>query len=204
MPIPRPIRAAALAGAAFAVAAASSSPRGREADARLFGAANRHRGPGADAFFTGVTEMGSIYASAGAAAALAATGNRRAAAHALGAACGMWTLGQVLKRAVNRPRPYDAGLPDIRQLIARPKGTSWPSSHPAVLTAFTQTAARTLGLGAGARAALGALSGTVALSRVALGVHYPSDVLSGVLFGRAVALVASPDADPGRRGSSGR
>jgi undecaprenyl-diphosphatase len=195
MSISRPLRAAALAGAAFAVAAASSSPRGRETDARLFGEANRHRGPGADAFFAGVTELGSIYASTGAAVALAVTGNRRAAAHALGAACGMWTLGQVLKRVVNRPRPYDADIPGSRQLIARPKGTSWPSSHPAVLTAFTQTAARTLCLASGARAALGALSGTVALSRVALGVHYPSDVVSGVLFGRAVALIASPDPD---------
>jgi membrane-associated phospholipid phosphatase len=72
-------------------------------------------------------------------------------------------------------------------MIAEPNGTSWPSSHPAVLTTFTRVAARELGLGAVSSAALTALDGAVAASRVYLGVHYPSDVGSGLLFGRAVA-----------------
>ena len=72
-------------------------------------------------------------------------------------------------------------------MIAEPHGTSWPSSHPAVLTTFTRVAARELGIGALGRAALAGLDVSVAASRVALGVHYPSDVASGVLFGRAVA-----------------
>ena len=72
-------------------------------------------------------------------------------------------------------------------MIAEPHGTSWPSSHPAVLTTFTRVAARELGIGSFGRAALTALDASVAASRVALGVHYPSDVASGLLFGRAVA-----------------
>jgi membrane-associated phospholipid phosphatase len=193
---PRVARAGALAAAALGVAAASSTRVGRRLDARGFGYANRHRSPALDALLSGITELGSIYASAGAAAALALAGRRRPAARALVAAGGMWLLGQVLKKVVFRPRPYDARpeIEGLRLLIDRPRGSSWPSSHPAVLVAFSATAADLLELRRGAWIGIGALAGAVAASRVGLGVHYPSDVVGGLLLGRAVSLLASPDA----------
>jgi membrane-associated phospholipid phosphatase len=103
----------------------------------------------------------------------------------MAAAAAMWLLGQGLKQFVRRPRPYDAGR--SRRLVDKPNGTSWPSSHPAVLLAFLTVAARRLGLTRGERAALDLLASTVAVSRVYVGVHYPSDVVGGVLLGRAVA-----------------
>jgi membrane-associated phospholipid phosphatase len=174
------------AGAAFIGRAALRTTEGPAVDGELFALVNAGRGPLADGLLGGVTELGSLYAAAAAAAALAITGRRRAATSALAAASGTWLLGQGAKKLVVRPRPHDAN-PGTRMVIARPKGSSWPSSHPAVLTAFTHVAARELGLGAASRAGLAALDVSVASSRVYLGVHYPSDVASGLLMGRAVA-----------------
>ena len=185
-------------GAAAAVGRRSSTPEGREVDAELFDALNRGHGPEADRFFTAITELGSLWAAAGAAGVLALAGRRRAAASALGAAGLTWLAGQGLKRVANRPRPYEADGDGTRLLVGPPHGSSWPSSHPAVLSTFMAVAARDLGLGNAARTGLSALGLSVAASRVYVGVHYPSDVVSGLLLGRAVARVW-PGRSPGRR-----
>jgi undecaprenyl-diphosphatase len=181
-------RAATLTAAALAVELLSSSERGTRIDRRLFHAVNRGGGTVIDRLFAGVTELGSITASAGAAGVLTASGRRRAALSGIGAAGAMWLVGQGLKRAYLRVRPYDA-LPDVvRLLIGRPTGTSWPSAHPATLLAFLTVTGEELGLSRAERAAVAALAGLVAVSRVYLGVHYPSDVVAGLLLGRAVGL----------------
>jgi len=130
-----------------------------------------------------------MYAAGAAAAAVFLAGRRGAALRALGAAGATWCAGQVLKKIVDRPRPYLVDAAGTRRMIAMPAGTSWPSSHPAVLTAFTRVAARELSLGPVSRAALTGLDLTVGTSRVYLGVHYPSDVAGGLLMGRAIAAL---------------
>jgi membrane-associated phospholipid phosphatase len=85
-----------------------------------------------------------------------------------------------------RLRPYETGAPN-RLLIGKPRGASWPSSHPAVLLTFVLVAGRDLGLSRTARATLTGLAWVVGASRVYLGVHYPSDVGGGLLVGRALA-----------------
>jgi undecaprenyl-diphosphatase len=176
----------ALIGVALRVGRWSSGREGREVDAELFGEGNRDRGPGPDRFFTGVTELGSIWAASAAAGVLALSGRRRAAAEGFAAAGAAWLVGQGLKRVANRPRPYEANREGTRVLIVPPHASSWPSSHPMVLAAFTSVAGRELGLGATARTGLIALATSVAASRVYVGVHYPSDVVSGLLIGRAI------------------
>jgi membrane-associated phospholipid phosphatase len=182
------------AGAVVVGVSATRVDEGPEVDRELFELLNRGHGEAADRWFSAVTELGSLYASGAAAGVLVATGRRRVAASAFAAAGVTWLLGQGLKRLTLRSRPYAAAPDRTRRLIAEPKGTSWPSSHPAVLTAFTRVAARELGVGAVTRLLLTGTDLSVAASRVYLGVHYPSDVASGLLIGRAVARVW-----PGRR-----
>jgi undecaprenyl-diphosphatase len=169
--------------------------RGCDLDRRLFRVLNRDRGPAVDRVFGFVTELGSIWAAAGAAAVLSMRGRRREGLDALGAAATMWLIGQGAKRLFARPRPYDA-LEDARRLIGRPSGTSWPSSHPAVLLSFVTVAGRNLDVPSEARSALAGLAGTVGLSRVVLGVHFPADVVGGLLLGRGVADLWSAVVSP--------
>lgn len=106
-----------------------------------------------------------------------------------------------LKKIVARSRPCNC-LEGVRALVfTAPSDYSFPSGHASGSAAFcvflaivvvkaTPTNAtereRTLRrLGA---AALIALALCVGLSRIALGVHFPADVLSGAMLGAAVGL----------------
>jgi len=181
------LKALALAGGVAAVGVAAARPSGRELDAALFADVNAGHGAAADRAFAEITELGSLYAAGAAAGALVLLGRRSAGVRALAAAGTTWIAGQLLKQAVDRPRPYLADAAGTRRMIAAPAGTSWPSSHPAILTTFTRVAARELALSAPSRAALTCLDLAVATSRVYLGVHYPSDVMGGLLLGRSIA-----------------
>jgi membrane-associated phospholipid phosphatase len=191
-------RTALLIAGALVLAVATIRGRGRQLDDRLFGWANsRFEHPNLDRFFGGITELGSLWASVSAGAALAVAGRRREAGDAVGAAGAMWAVGQALKKTFARVRPYEANLPrPIRLLIGKPKGESWPSAHPATLLAFVTVAGRDLELARPARRALAGLAGLVGASRVYLGVHYPADVAGGLLLGRAVADVWSRTISP--------
>jgi membrane-associated phospholipid phosphatase len=164
-------------------------------DRRLYRAMNGGGNGLTDAFFKGVTELGSLWASVGASLALSRAGRRREALDALGAAGTAWLLGQALKKVWRRPRPYQ-NLADARRMIDGPRGSSWPSSHPAVLLAFVMVAGRNLGASRGVRAGMAGLAGVVGLSRVSLGVHYPADVAGGLVLGFGVADLWSTAVSP--------
>jgi membrane-associated phospholipid phosphatase len=186
-------RTLTLVAASIAVGELTSWERGRRLDLAAFRAINRGHGPGADAVFSSVTELGSLWAAAAASATLLAGGDRRVAVRTAAIAGFTWLAGQGMKRAIGRPRPYESDPSGTRRLIGRPPRSSWPSSHAAVFAAYATVLGRDLGVDRPTGRCLDGLACAVAASRVYLGVHYPSDVVSGILLGRALADAAGED-----------
>lgn len=161
------------------------SERLQRADVRL-GEAVRWAGcPALDRVVVATTDLGSLYAAAGCAAALAAAGRRRAAVDVLGVGLTAWQVAQRNKRRVLRRRPYEAE--GVRRLIRRPSGSSFPSGHAAVGAAMFAVLAHHARGRPYRRRVFGTLSAYVPLTRVYVGVHYPTDVLGGAGLGLALA-----------------
>jgi len=93
----------------------------------------------------------------------------------------------LIKRVVRRPRPHH---PAVVVNVATPSRLSFPSAHATSTTAASMLLARTTGLPLPVF-----LVPPMALSRLVLGVHYPTDVLMGVAVGAAVAKAVGTIAD---------
>ncbi len=92
----------------------------------------------------------------------------------------------VIKPAVHRPRP--APTPAALALTPEwPTSWSFPSGHASSSFAAAYALGR---VWPAARVPLWALAIGISVSRLYLGVHYPTDVLAGALFGLAVAWFA--------------
>jgi membrane-associated phospholipid phosphatase len=100
-----------------------------------------------------------------------------------GVVASSYALNTGIKLVVRRPRPE---LPGLKPLTSVVTGLSFPSAH--ATTSFA--AARTYGSLAPA-APLYAVAVLIALSRIYLGVHYPSDIVAGAVLGTALAAAAS-------------
>lgn len=142
-----------------------------------------------------VTWAGSLWVLAPLAAicclALLRIGLRREALAVALSLGGGWLLWVLVKLLVSRPRPPVEHLQAV-------SGSSFPSGHATQASAFWLSLVLAL-RSAGASSAATALAATLALllvmavaaSRVYLGVHYPGDVIAGVLLGASWATVVS-------------
>lgn len=91
----------------------------------------------------------------------------------------------IIKHIVKRKRPF-YGDDDKELLISRPITYSFPSGHTAssfaVATVFIKT-------DNAASLEIMLLACLIAFSRIYLGVHYPSDVIGGVIIGTLCGLI---------------
>ncbi|ACC43775.1 PAP2 superfamily protein [Mycobacterium marinum] len=92
----------------------------------------------------------------------------------------------VIKRVVRRKRPHD---PAVTVNVGTPSKLSFPSAHATSTAAAAILLSRAAGVPEAAGAAV--LVPPMALSRILLGVHYPSDVAAGIAVGASVAAIAA-------------
>jgi undecaprenyl-diphosphatase len=95
-------------------------------------------------------------------------------------------IAQVIVHVWDRPRPFVAHPGIAHLFVSHSSDASFPSDHATAAFAIAVSIflrSRRIGLIALAMAVV------VAVGRVAVGVHYPSDVLGGAALGTAVALL---------------
>lgn len=137
------------------------------------------RGERAVASFSRTGEHGAVWLALGLAGQLADRHRRACWRSATASVLCAYALNTALKLLVRRRRPRLAGLPPLTDT---PTQMSFPSAHAATSFAGARAYSR-VGL---PRLPLYALAAGLSVSRVYLGVHYPSDVIGGALLGTAV------------------
>jgi undecaprenyl-diphosphatase len=101
-------------------------------------------------------------------------------------------VNQLIARAWDRPRPYEAHA-DAHTWVARSHDPSFPSDHA---SAAFGIAFAVLMFDRLAGTLFVVAAGLIGLGRVLVGVHYPGDVLAGLLVGLGCALVVVKLARP--------
>ena len=144
-----------------------------------------------DSFFLVVTKIAGSYGQLWvivAAVLLVFKKTRKAGVAVLLAYAAVFLIGQYgLKNLVSRPRPCQIDL-DFALLVDRPSSSSFPSTHSAwafgaATAVFMQH--KKSGIAAFIAAAL------IAFSRMYLFLHFPTDVLAGIVLGIALGMLAN-------------
>jgi membrane-associated phospholipid phosphatase len=136
------------------------------------------------ASFSRLGEHGFIWLALGAVGQVADQRRRARWRAATATVAATYVLNTLVKLLVRRRRPE---LEDLPALTGTPTQLSFPSAHASTSFAGALSYSR-LGV---PRAPLLGLALALSASRVYLGVHYPSDVIGGALFGSAVAHLRS-------------
>ncbi len=139
------------------------------------------------ALFSRLGDWGAVWIALAVLLLLTPRTRRAGAALALSLAAEVLCCNLILKPLCARPRPCDVNSA-VALAVPRPPGYSFPSGH----TGAAFAAAVSLRLsGRGAWIPALVLACLIALSRLYLYVHYPSDVLAGALLGAAAGWLGS-------------
>lgn len=117
---------------------------------------------------------------------LAATGAWRSTRRMLASVSAVYLVTEVTGRVWHRARPFQQDS-TIRPLVRHAGARSFPSRHVAAAVAMAEVA-RPIHQGIGRT--MGLVAGLLALSRVAAGLHYPSDAIGGVILGIVIGRLA--------------
>src|SRR4051812_21747515 len=138
--------------------------------------------------YVNATEL--LFAAMLAVAFLLVGGHRRRATQRAAVAAGLsagvaLAIAQVVARLVDRPRPFVADPHAVHLFAQHAADPGFPSDHATAAFAIGVALLlrrRTWGV------VVLALATVLAVGRVAMGVHYPSDVIAGALLGTLVAV----------------
>jgi len=135
------------------------------------------------AAFSRLGEQAMLWMALSAAGAALDPDNRPVYKRAAKTIFGTYACNQLIKVAVRRRRPRLEGLPPLAGTLS---GLSYPSAHAATSFAGARMLAQVL-----PATPLYATAVGLVLSRLYLGLHYPSDVLAGGALGASIAELAS-------------
>ena len=93
----------------------------------------------------------------------------------------------IVKNIVQRPRPF-VTFTDLQIIIPTPSEFSFPSGHTSSSFAAAAVFYRHLPKKIGLPSVI--LAGMIGFSRLYVGVHYPTDVIAGVLMGILLSYLA--------------
>ncbi|MGQ4402051.1 phosphatase PAP2 family protein [Streptomyces hayashii] len=133
-------------------------------------------------------EHGALWIAAGALGAFVDGPRRTVWLRATALTAGAHVASMGLKRIVRRPRPAH-----VEPLVRTAGRHSFPSSHAA------SAAAAAVAYGTLGAYAVPPLAAAMCLSRLVVGVHYPSDVAAGAALGALTARLGARWAKGGRR-----
>ena len=163
---------------------------GQRLDAWVFLYINFHgrRPPWLDRAMLAFTQLGSAFAPLLLGLAMFASGNSGLAYELLAGSLALALTVELAKIIFRRSRPF-VRLTQTRIVGYRARGRSFPSGHTSQAFYLAALLTAHFHLALWGAAALYALAGLVAVTRMYIGAHYPRDVLAGAILGSVWGLM---------------